>query len=165
MAFDLEAIRERVASLSPHAARALAFRLVTHTVAAFVGQLPSHEEYTQQLAIIAVLVGRYAKALHAPEIEELHAEADALHCRLFVGARSRCSIWPFAERIPADLAQAIRRATSPQLGHYLDRTGGTVIDPLALLIYDLQNLSCVYRYPWEPCEAAIVEALEEQEAT
>ena len=110
-----DALAAEVAPLSPLRARQLAFALVTEMIAQLVapGAHPLAALLVMRLADVVELVAemrhRLSSELVPASFADIGQRADRLHARLFVQVCPR-GTWPDELRLPADAAEAVRRA-------------------------------------------------------
>lgn len=109
-----EALAAQVEPLSPLRARQLAFALVTEMIAQLVAPgVPLAAVLVTRLADVVELVAemrhRLCDVLVPASVADLGQRADRLHAWLFVQVGPR-GTWPDELRLPADAAEAVRRA-------------------------------------------------------
>lgn len=109
-----DALAAEVAALSPLRARQLAFALVTEMIAQLVAPgAPLAAILVQRLADVVELVAemrhRLCDVLVPASFADLGQRADRLHAWHFVQVGPR-GTWPDELRLPADAAEAVRRA-------------------------------------------------------
>lgn len=115
-----DALAAEVAPLSPLRARQLAFALVTEMIAQLVapGAHPLAALLVMRLADVVELVAemrhRLCDVLVPASLADLGQRADRLHAWLFVQVGPR-GTWPDELRLPADAAEAVRRACEDDL--------------------------------------------------
>jgi hypothetical protein len=115
------ALARRFAVLSPIDARHLAFQLVTVLLRALLSdamKIALGEVYAVRMADVVAIVAALGRAIASdmgqgpPGLATLCGRADALHARLFVLMGPR-GTWPDEARLPAEAAEAVRRACEP----------------------------------------------------
>lgn len=114
-----ETLAAQVERLSPLRARQLAFALVTEMIAQLVAPgVPLAALLVTRLAEVVELVAemrhRLCDVLVPASLADLGQRADRLHAWLFVQVGPR-GTWPDELRLPADAAEAVRRACEDDL--------------------------------------------------